>query len=229
MPPLPPTTLQEIRRFLAAHSEAQAPWSSSGETLQALYNVLHRHREEDRFWQDLGALVRRLEDRGVHPSLIQGREAYDHRAMDSLLVDLREALPRGDETAGSVSSWARSSLMAPALAAFTLLGVAAGCTVPMTSGDDDDNDATPVELCDQAEALGYGEEEGQVYCELLEIIDGSSASKSDKIDVIDCLETLSSIRREELLTQFQTATEEELATLLDQLAASEECDDWDDH
>lgn len=69
-----------------------------------------------------------------------------------------------------------------------------------------------------------------MYCELVSIVE-DSAHADWVIDTLrECLPELSSDTRDELLDAFLDASDDELATILEGLALSPECDDdWDDN
>lgn len=228
-----PTTLQEVRGFLNAQHAGTPAWSTAGEALEALYASLRERREDPDFWHALTALLVRLEDARVHPDLIRGAEVLDGATVKALLAELRDALPTDSDGPSDPRSWVRGLRTLHALAAFLLLGVATGCP-PTLSGDDDDDDASFDNGCDEADALGYTGDEAAVYCELVNIAEGSGLAALSRADLLECLPTLSAARREQLLDVFRDLSGADLRDALYNLIGGQECspvvaDDDDDH
>lgn len=216
------STLHDIRTFLATHGHDVPAWSPSSEPLDALVDVLADRRNDERFWQDLAALTRRIENQRVHPAAFAGCEALGGGDVDRLLRELREAMPTASDTAPvSTRSWA-ATLNATALAGFILLGAMVGCEDPVPEGEG---------ACEAVETYDIvGADEQEVFCELAAIIDESSASDWVRDTLMECLPTMSADDREDLLDGFFDASDEQLAAMLEDLAFSPTCDDdWDDN
>jgi len=217
-----PTTLHDIRTFLATHGQHVEAWSPSNKPLDALVGLLAERRDDERFWRDLSGLTRRIENERVNPSVFAGCEALGGGDVDRLLRELREAMPADSDT-GPVAtrSWA-ATLNATALAGFVLLGAMVGCDDPVQEGEG---------ACEAAEVYDIvGEDEQEVFCELVAIIDDSSSSDWVYETLMECIPTLSEDLRSSLLDDFLEASDDELASLLEELAYSPACDDdWDDN
>lgn len=215
------TNLHDVRRFLADQSAGTAPWTPSGATVDALLTLLRERRHDEAFWVELRGLLERLEDSRVRPELIQGAEVLGGAAVGKLLATLRDALPENDAPAGS---WIRGASAAHVLAALLLLGTA-GCAPMLGAGGAPGVDGE----CSQAQELALDEEDTDVYCELVDLVEDADVSTSVRADVLDCLPSLSATYREYLVNQFRTYSDVELADALQDLAWSDECDDeWDD-
>ena len=216
-----PTTLHDIRNFLAAQGHAVPAWSSSRRPLEALYEVLQQQRHDEGFWRDLAALTNRIEDARLRPSAFAGCEALGNADVDGLLTDLRSALPDTDSGPRPMRSWT-ATLNATALAGFILLGAVVGCDDPVTPDE---------ALCDAAAEYDIaGDDEQAVFCELCDIIDESASSDWVHETLMECIPEMSADAREDLLDEFVNASDEDLANILIGLAQSPECDDdWDDN
>ena len=215
-----PATLHDIRSFLATHGRDVPAWSPSSKPFDALVGLLAERRDDERFWQDLAALTRRIENQRVRPSAFAG--VLGGGEVDRLLRELREAMPTEPDTAPvSTRSWA-ATLNASALAGFILLGAMVGCDDPVPPGEG---------ACEAAENYDIvGVDEQEVFCELAAIIDESSASDWVRDTLMECLPELSADDRADLLDGFLDASDDELAVLLENLAFSPTCDDdWDDN
>ena len=214
------TSLHEIRDFLGRHGSAPPAWSDARSPLDALYGLLRERREDPVFWADLAELTRKLED----ARRFEDAPALDGARMDQLLTDLREALSVDGDAPSNATAWIGSGIGLSALAAFVLLGSSLGC--PTTA------------VCPEAGDAGIAEDEQVVYCDLVAIIDASGIDEGAKDDLLACLPEMNAEEREDLLDEFENASEDELADLLMVLAASAEChgsasdddttDPWDD-
>jgi hypothetical protein len=227
------TSLHEVRAFLFEQGAATPPWTSGAAAVDALYALLRERRDDERFWVRLEALLERLEDVRVRPELITGAEALGGAAVGQLLSELRGALPPSDDGPDDARSWARGASAARVLAAFLLLGTAVGCQPQLNRGDDDDiagaNDDDDVGICVEAVALELEGNDADVYCELLELIEGADVPTSIRLDVLECLPILSAATRAALVDQFRTLDDDELAEALQELAWSWPCNaDEDD-
>jgi hypothetical protein len=218
------TSLLEIRRFLEAEKAAPSPWAEPSESLESLYALLVARRDDPLFWSRLQDLVLRLEDHRADLSRIGNSEAFGYATVEKLLEDLRADLC--GNTVSAPISWKTalsSSLRATSLAAFLLLGAAtASC------GGDSEPDLDG--LCDEAVANGVSGTEGEVYCDLVDIINGSTLSGAAKADLLDCLPDLDALYRAQLLDDFQTMDDAEIAAYLQEmLNPCGECNDTDCH
>lgn len=209
------TTLHDVRDFLHAQGADLAPWTPAAETVEALLALLRQRRDDEAFWTELAGLLEQLEDARVRPELIRGAEVLDGAAAGELLTALRRALPQVDAPAGD-RSWLRGASAAKVLAAVLLLGTAVGC--PPNQGVVDDCSIEDQELT----------ESEQIYCELVGMVDDAGVSSGVANDVLDCLPMLSTVRREQLVEEFRSLTDQELAEALQDLAWSQECDDGSD-
>ncbi len=239
------TTLHEVRDFLVEQGQPAPPWSSGRAAVDALFGLLREHRDDDGFWVALEALLERLEDQRVRPELIEGAEVLDGATVGRLLAELRAALPEGE---ADVRGWLGACNSARVLAALLLLGTAVGCQPQLDRADDDDvawpddddvavddddvaldDDDSDDGLCEEAEQQNLVGEEGEVYCELVELVRSSDAPTGVQMDVLDCLPELSATYREYLLELFSGYSDAELAEALQELAWSDLCDDeWED-
>ena len=234
------TSLHHIRAFLDRHGASTPAWSEPERALDALYDLLRARRDDPAFWADLADLTRRLDDDRVRPELIDGSEALGLESVDHLVAELRAALPTVDRGPRTAREWVGAGLGLGALASFFLLGASIGCPAPIhpdVNDDDDDDDSTEYTPCAEATDAGIQDEaEQQVYCDLVDLIESAEIPPNIRDELLDCLPLLGAELRSELLDEFENASEEELADLLAQLAASEDCggggdDDttpWDD-
>jgi hypothetical protein len=211
-----PTTLNTIRDFLAAQGSDTPAWSPAERAIDGLLELLRQRKEDPEFWTALEGLVTNLQDSRVAPELVEGSELLDGATLGQLLKELRAALP-SDEAPATARGWASGLGAIQALAAFVLLGTAVGC--PPVRGP-----ATPA-TCSDVEQLGLSEEDGQVYCDLLELVSGADIEDYEQTLLRDCLQEMSSTRRQQLLDSFEGLSEEELADELIWLAESDECED----
>lgn len=204
------TSLMEIRRFLEAEKAAPPPWAAPQSNVEALYALLEEKRDDDLFWHRLRSLVQRIEDSRVDLVRLGFCEALGYSTVEKMLADLRADLRVGrDATSKPWKQAIASSLRATALAGFLLLGVASAAC------DD--------ELCDEADYAGISGEDGQTYCELVDIIESSSLSSGDKRDMLDCLPELDASYREQLLATFQRLDDGEVASELRDVLESDTC------
>jgi hypothetical protein len=217
------TSLLEIRRFLEAEKAAPSPWAEPKESLESLYALLAARRDDPIFWSRLHKLVERLEDHRVDLSRLAHSEAFGHATVERLLDDLRADL---QEDAGAAKlSWRQAlagSLRATSLAAFLLLGAATAAAC--------DDAAAEGGLCSEATENGISGADGEVYCDLVDIINGSSLSSDAKADLLDCLPSLDAAYREVLLDAFQSMSDAEISgQLQEMLNPCGECNDTDCH
>jgi hypothetical protein len=216
------TSLLEIRRFLEAEKAMPAPWAEPDESLESLYALLVARKDDPRFWSRLQELVQRLEDHRVDLSRLENSEAFGYATVEKLLADLRTDLHQNDGTAPL--SWKKAlslSLRATSLAAFLLLGTAtAAC------GDDSASGGP----CAEATENGVTGDDAVVYCDLVDVINGSDLSGEEKADLLDCLPDIDAEYRQSLLDSFQTMNDAEISAYLqDMLNPCGECNDTDCH
>jgi hypothetical protein len=204
------TSLHEIREFLGRHESAPPAWSDPATPLDALYLLLKERREDPLFWADLADLTRRLEDARLRGDLAVAG-GLDAARVDRLLADLRESLPANGDGPPNVRAWIGSGVGLAAVAGFVLLGTSLGC--PTTTA-----------LCPEAGDAGIADDEQTVFCALVDIIDTAEIDDGAKDDLLACLPGLGADERSDLLDEFENASEEELAELLTDLAASSDCD-----
>ena len=203
----PVTNLHDIRRFLSTYGQGPQPWASSEEALDKLYRILLEHQADDGFWRNLAGLVRRLEDRGVRPAILAGSDVVGREAADALVQALRAALGRAGVRLGGRAAFARSCRTATPLAGFMLLGLAVACK---DKEKDKENDNESEELCAEAEDLGLSEDDGQIYCELVDMIDAADLRDSEREDLMECLPDMSAAEWEELLSDWSEMSDSDV-------------------
>ena len=223
------TSLMEIREFLGDHQYDAAPWDNQKRVVGQLYDALNEKKDDQLFWTDLKSLVSRLEDRRFDQTIFSNSTAFQNATLDQLLDDLRRSLGDGDGGSGggnnsSLKQWAKKSISATALFSFLLLGVAVGC-------NEDDGDDKDGALCAEAEEEWITGQEGEVYCDLVDIIRTADIPNSTKEILLDCLPYLDAAYREEILEMFESMTDQEIADYLinDDMFCDNGGDDDDDH
>jgi hypothetical protein len=217
------TSLLEIRSFLCAERAALPPWAAPEESLASLYALLVDRRDDTLFWTRLRRLALRLEDRRVDLERMRHSEALGYATMDGLLTDLRADL-RAMSPHPAIS-WKRvlqGSLRATSLAAFLLLGTAtASCADDDPAADggggSGDTDDTDTALCQEASDQGITGDDGQTYCDLVDIINGASLTGEQRASLLDCLPNLDAAYRESLLEAFDTMSDAQIAAHLEQM------------
>ncbi len=229
------TSLHQIRAFLDRHGAGIPAWSEPERAVDALYALLRERRDDPVFWAELSELTRRLDDARVSPELVDGSEVLGLGSIDRLLVELRESLPATERAPRTAREWVGAGLGLGALASFLVLGAAIGCPAPNHPDvGDDDTSYTP---CAEATDAGIQDEaEQRVYCDLVDLIETAEIPPDVRDDLLACLPELGAEERENLLDQFENASEDDLAELLLDLAETEPCgaggdDDttpWDD-
>jgi hypothetical protein len=202
------TSLLEVRRFLESERAAPSPWAEPKAAIESLYALLLERRDDALFWSRLHDLVQRLEDHRVNLSRLSHSEAFGYATVQKLLDDLRADLGENGNTA--LLSWKNdlfSSLRATSLAAFLLLG-----TASLSCQEDDDSDSE--ELCPEAVENNIPNDEVSDYCDLVDAINESNLTADEKAGLIECLPTLEAAYREQLLNDFQTMSDTQLANYL---------------
>lgn len=168
------------------------------------------------FWAELQGKVRDLHDGEVAPQLVSGHAHLGGRPLDALLAQLRAALPFARPDGG----WMKS-LSTPALTA--LLVLAAACS----GGDSTDpSNVDPDATCENSAIYGVQQEPG-VYCALTDLIASADVDGATQSFLYSCLSSLTAGRRQMLLDEFSALSDEDLAAALMDLAASDECDDYE--
>ena len=209
--------LHDVRAFLTRYGHDVAAWSSAAAPLDALYAMLADRRDDEVFWRDLTVLTRRIEDARVRGDA--AGSALGATQVDQLLDDLRAEIPVQSTPQRSVRSWTRT-LSATALAAFLVLGASMGC---------EPFDPESAE-CDAAIEYEVPQGEQTVFCELVEIVEDTAPASWVHDTLLECIPSLAADDREDLLDDFVTASDDELADLLFELATSPDCDDdWSDN
>jgi hypothetical protein len=213
--------LHDIRSFLRDHDHPVPAWSPAETPLAALYRLLRQRQGDDALWNDLTTLTRTVAESRLNPD-----GALARADVDDLLAELRNTLGE-DRASVPLRRWAASAPIA-ALSGFLLLGAAMGCTTP-ANDDDDDDSAFQQNMCTAAIENEIPASEADVFCQIVDIIEASSANDAIREQLMECLPELSAEQRQELLDAFLTASGEELADLLEQTAYSGEwCGTGDD-
>lgn len=213
--------LHDIRSFLETHDHPVPPWSPAETPLAALYRLLRQRQGDDALWSDLATLTRTVAQARLRPD-----GALDRADVDDLLRELRHTLGES-RAAVPMRRWAATAPIA-ALSGFLLLGAAMGCTTP-ANDDDDDDSVLQQAVCQEAIDLAIPEAETDVFCQIVDILESSSASDAIREQLMECLPELSAEQRQKLLDAFLTVSGEELADLLEQTAYSGEwCGTGDD-
>jgi len=216
------TSLIDIREFLKAEGARVEPWAAPETAVDRLYDLLEDRARDERFWLRLKGLVSRLDDRRFDASRLDRGELLGGATLDRLLDDLQHGVAARGPRSGPVRRWLGSALSSSAMLGFLLLGAAVGC-------DDGGGDAGPRTCEEDVEQFAIPADEQAVYCELFDIIQGSSLSESDKADLLDCLPGIDATWREWMLEYLQEATAEEIAEYLEtMLDPCNECGEWTD-
>jgi len=130
-PDLVPASLQRVRCFLGTSGRMKVkPWAGHEETLDAFHDALVSHREDERFWHDLGSLLETLAtdmSRRLRGDVVDN-EVLDPATHQALLVEIRSALDGRERGRGGFRGLA-SALSVPAVGLLALLGGVAtvGC------------------------------------------------------------------------------------------------------
>ncbi|MBW2277511.1 MAG: hypothetical protein JRF63_08470, partial [Deltaproteobacteria bacterium] len=169
-----------------------------------LYALLRERRDDDLFWLRLSDLAGRLEDQRFSADALSRADAIDGSTVNRLLEDLRSSLGTSAPRR-TLKDWLGAAISGAALAGFVLLGAA-------TCSSDDNG------LCDEADEEGFQHDNGEVYCDLIEIIENADVSAWVKTQLLDCLPELDASYRATLLEQFQSMSESELADHLEAMA-----------
>jgi len=228
------TTLSTIRDFLRAERREPPPWAPPTRAVDELYAMLTERRDDDLFWARLGDLASRLADRRFCSAALARVEALDGATVDRLLEDLRASIGGASEPRRTLKDWLGSAISVAALTGFLLLGTAAGCAEDdddqgsdsdvdsdsdSDSDTDSDTDTDTDDLCDEAIGHGFSGAEGEIYCDLIEIIEEADVADWIKQQLYECLPELDADYRANLLEQFQSMSDAELAAYLQDMVA----------
>ena len=133
-PAIVPTVTQRVRSFLAQQGAAIRPWAGLQETYDELYALLLRRKTNPEFWRPLKELLQEV----VHSAADSQRrdrraagavELLDSWQIDTLVDELRDALPADASACRSTRADFTRSLSTAVLGGFLLLGLAAaGCS-----------------------------------------------------------------------------------------------------
>jgi len=219
------TTLSELRSFLMAQGIAPSAWSPGQDVLDAMYAALRTRRDDDAFWAEVRGLLRRVEDRGIRAALQGKAEVLEPETVDALVRALRISLPASHQ---ADTGWTSLRRLRP-LAAFLALGLAMGCGDKAVDEDDEEpdlmgGDSGSSELCEAAQTYAQTGDRAEVFCELVEAVQGSELSTSDQNALIECVaDQFSESEMQELIEVFETMGDDQaLAAYVDGLL--EDCD-----
>jgi len=241
---LEPTITQRVRRFMMDRGLRVRPWTGLDETYRALHRLLAQKKDEPEFWAPLAALLKDVVAAATtadeknrlpapHAELLR---AWD---IDRLVADLRAAMPEAGTGFGAAALLRfTSSLCAPALGGFLLLGLATACdhvhgssdgTQDASADTDADTDADAEADSDtdsDADTDTDTESETDSWPEgcdlatdstLFAAIDTSSLDGSEKTHLCDCFETLNESWSTGLTELFEAGTAEQIAYALHQM------------
>ena len=202
-----PTTTQRARSFLAEQGAPVRSWCSLDETYAALYRLMRTRTGDDAFWKPLAALLREIvTDAAEGPRRLPAKGAELLRSWDveELTRDLRRALPSRWDGDTSARRYA-SSLAAPALGGFLLLGLAAaGCDTAQDGGS-----TTWADGC----SLDDG-------TRLFTAIDHNDTLTTDeKAALCDCMAAMQPDWQTNLSDVFQSCDPDVIASVLEDLVA----------
>jgi hypothetical protein len=239
---LEPTITQRVRRFMMDMGLRVRPWTGLDDTYRALHRLLAKKKDDPEFWAPLTALLKDVvaaatradEDNRLPAPYAELLRAWD---VDRLVADLRAAMPEASAGFGAAALLRfTSSLCAPALGGFLLLGLATACDHVHGSGDgtqdasadtDTDGDAdtdadtdsdtdtdtdTDTETDNWPEGCGLATDST-----LFAALDASSLENSEKTYLCDCFEALNESWSAGLTALFETGTAEQIAHALDQM------------
>jgi hypothetical protein len=211
-----PTTLSDIRSFLAIQRHGPPPWSPSEAALDGLLGLLVEKQESDLFWEQLAELSRRLQDRQLHRELVTGSDVLGFHTTDELLRALRESL-RAHQGEQRGSPFARQQSNPRSIAGLLMLGLAVACGQPgEDSGSDEGDDA-----CQEAADNGITGEDSDLFCQLVDMIEASGLGSSDKEALLECLPEMGVSQWELLLTNWASMADQEVEEQMENLAESE--------
>jgi hypothetical protein len=215
------SSLYEIREFLYRENCAPPPWVAPESAVEALYALLSERRGDDRFWSELKELTTRLADRRFDPSHFGSCDVLSHVTVDRLIDDLRAELGNqsGDCSGRSLGHWLCNTVGAAALAGFLLLGTAVGCD-DGGGGESSDNESQGGALCVDAVTAQVEGADGEIFCELVNIVNTSALSDQTRSVLLDCLPDLDAMYRAQLLETFETMADPDLADYLTSMASS---------
>jgi hypothetical protein len=189
-----PTTLQQLRQ-LVSDEHTVHPWSSVDQMMDALIGRIRRHTGDDPWRAQLTALVlaQRTGDAAARP----WHELVTRDNLDALL---REIDGPGDQAPRGIRSLLQA-MSVPAILGLSAMTMAVGCA-----------------RCPEAQGIPASEQD--LYCELVDLINGSDIYDGQKEDLMDCLPNMSDGERQDLVDLFADYTAEEIADHLTTLAAT---------
>ena len=195
-----PSALQELRTFVSADGHDLPPWSSAGELMEHVFGLVHGRRDDEAWLGRLGELVVGLRTSGALDGETSWRPLVDREYLDALIREIRQMhdLPSG-QRGGFLGGLGLQAVLG--LSAMTL---AVGCA----------------QVCDEATQDGIPAEHAEAYCELVDYIKAADIGDQMQDELLDCLPTMPSSRRDELVDLFATATEDEIADQLLELAGA---------
>jgi hypothetical protein len=197
-----PNALILIRSFLRGHGIAPRPWATYREVIDRLYGLLWSRRNDEPFWAQIRELVERLDASHFDLQRWRRTQVIPDATVDQLLIDLRSRLNSlGESTPGAIRWY--GALGGSGLLVFLLLGTAVACNDP----------------CDER-AAEQGIEDPDVYCDLVYLINDADIPWTVRANLLDCLPQLDAEDRAYYLKQFETAPDEELARLLENLSTN---------
>ncbi len=195
-----PSALHELRAFVDADGSALPPWSSAGELMEHVFGLIHRRRDDEAWIERLEALIVGLRSSGALDGDTPWRPLVDRGNLDALVQEIRrlpaDAPPEGG---GFLRGMGLQAVLG--LSAMTL---ALGCA----------------EVCEEASEAGIASENADTYCELVDYIKASSIGDELMDDLLDCLPTMPSAKHDDLVDLFATASDDEIADQLLELAGA---------
>lgn len=195
-----PSALQELRTFVSGDSHDLPPWSSAGELMEHVFGLVHRRREDEAWLGRLGDLVVGLRTSGALDGETPWRPLVDRDNLDALIREIRQ-MPDHPNVPGGAFLRGMGLQAVLGLSAMTL---AVGCT----------------QVCEEATEAGIPDDHAASYCELVDYINGANIDADLQDELLDCLPTMPSAKRDELVDLFATATDDEIADQLLELAGA---------
>lgn len=128
-PFLRPTSLQQMRRFLAESGARLPPWSESDHVLEELVSLFHARRDDSAFFARLTPFLSALREsaaRGESGLPTKDAEVLSQATVESLVEELRATLRSAP--AGAPKSFLRSLIGERTAALMSLALLAAGVT-----------------------------------------------------------------------------------------------------
>ncbi|HEY3445218.1 MAG TPA: hypothetical protein VGK67_02595 [Myxococcales bacterium] len=151
-PFLRPTSLQQMRGFLAESDAVLPPWSSADEVMDGLAALLHERRGDDAFFARLAPFLEELRDnaaRGKSALAARDAELLSQATVESMVRELRDSLGRAPSGAApSIIRRLVGERAVPLLCLALLTSGLSGCTQPAdptsAAGEPGTPAATPV-------------------------------------------------------------------------------------